>query len=1031
MLSRRRIPSAPPMAASYPARPVQHREDGVYNYDYAGGGRGRGLDGGYGYYHPGNGGGRGGWGRAGYHDRGNGYGGGGDGGFQHYGVPGNGVGVGVGHPLPLAAGLPVATTSYLHPHAHGLGWVPDELPRRVMPVAPPPPPPFLPPPLRAAEAAAREVLLRLHPTEEAERRRHKIIDYAKNLIGTTFGCEVFAFGSVPLKTYLPDGDVDITILTNVNLDNNFVQDVCCLLAAEQSNEAAEFALKEIQVINAKVKIIKCVIDNLVMDISFNQVGGVSTLCFLEMANKEIGKDHLFKRSIILIKAWCYHEGNIHGSNHWLMSTYALEVLILYIFNLFHTVLHGPLQALYKFLEYYSKFDWDNQCLTLNGPVPLSSLRNYTAGPTGSNEELLLSKEPLEPSLRRLFDLPAGSDGRGPEFRLKYLNIIDPLKGDNNLGTSISEANSRVIRDAFAAGAEKLGQILKLPCELIAEQVYVFFTHTLGKHGRGERQDLGESVSQSMPDPRNARGQDVSSLGVSCMDEDEKRIHRIPGLTNFRSHSDSSSSLKNGQDVSGSNPVNGSNQTDVQQEKVRLTTHFTPMNLLDLSGHVNLHMTCLRSVQYNLEALHDKLLRSAIEASSAGVLDEERFVVPILRPDPRPSPCPRMPPVSSSVGTGAVPQQPITEVQVQLGYQSTPRTHIPPNGLSGYPPFAGPWFPNTEDMSLAYGATTYMHDMNYSVPLGIDALSSGMPFYPAMWGFRQSRGTGTYIPRTGWDSNRDKWNDRGRMQRQRQSDRGYGDRRPDVGSSNGHATAASVAGQTPPMRGNPHQGASSSNNDQRFENGWVATRMPPRITVPRNGCGSQPSSPVVVVTPAVTMVNGQSVTAEQHENLEFGTMGPFSVARQNSVFDEQFPALQETIRQGQQGPQRSPPKPGVGASPRSWPAEAPGSAVQSPRPGVAMSQSWPNLPAQSPRPVVRTIQSWPNMPSPRPFVGVTQNRPAESPTASTSQSPRPGPIAAQDRAARPYQLQDDADFPPLETENSYDADFPPLQAAVGR
>lgn len=65
--------------------------------------------------------------------------------------------------------------------------------------------------------------------------------------------QVFAFGSVPLRTYLPDGDVDITILTNNDLDSNFIQDVCCMLAVEQSNEKAEFVLKEIQYINARVR----------------------------------------------------------------------------------------------------------------------------------------------------------------------------------------------------------------------------------------------------------------------------------------------------------------------------------------------------------------------------------------------------------------------------------------------------------------------------------------------------------------------------------------------------------------------------------------------------------------------------------------------------------------------------------------------------------------------------------------------------------------------------------------------------------
>ena len=37
-----------------------------------------------------------------------------------------------------------------------------------------PRPPTIPPVLRPVEAAAREVLLRLHPTEEAERRRHRV-----------------------------------------------------------------------------------------------------------------------------------------------------------------------------------------------------------------------------------------------------------------------------------------------------------------------------------------------------------------------------------------------------------------------------------------------------------------------------------------------------------------------------------------------------------------------------------------------------------------------------------------------------------------------------------------------------------------------------------------------------------------------------------------------------------------------------------------------------------------------------------------
>lgn len=67
--------------------------------------------------------------------------------------------------------------------------------------------------------------------------------------------------------------------------------------------------------------------------------------FLLQVDTEVGKDHLFKRSIILIKAWCYNEARIQGSDQWLLSTYALEILILYIFNMFHKSLHGPFEVI--------------------------------------------------------------------------------------------------------------------------------------------------------------------------------------------------------------------------------------------------------------------------------------------------------------------------------------------------------------------------------------------------------------------------------------------------------------------------------------------------------------------------------------------------------------------------------------------------------------------------------------------------------------------------------------------------------------
>jgi hypothetical protein len=64
--------------------------------------------------------------------------------------------------------------------------------------------------------------------------------------------QVHAYGSVPLRTYLPDGDVDVTILTNTSLDGTFIEDVRCLLVSEGWNDDAQFKIKNVSFIDAKV-----------------------------------------------------------------------------------------------------------------------------------------------------------------------------------------------------------------------------------------------------------------------------------------------------------------------------------------------------------------------------------------------------------------------------------------------------------------------------------------------------------------------------------------------------------------------------------------------------------------------------------------------------------------------------------------------------------------------------------------------------------------------------------------------------------
>ncbi|XP_057806249.1 uncharacterized protein LOC131021175 isoform X2 [Salvia miltiorrhiza] len=301
---------------------------------------------------------------------------------------------------------------------------------------------------------------------------------------------VFPYGSVPLKTYLPDGDIDLTAFGGANVEDTLADEMKSVLEEEERNIGAEFVVKDVQLIRAEVKLVKCIVQDIVVDISFNQIGGLCTLCFLEQVDRLIGRDHLFKRSIILIKAWCYYESRILGAHHGLISTYALETLVLYIFHLYHSALDGPLAVLYKFLDYFSKFDWDAYCVSLNGVVRLSSLPSFVVEiPEDSDKDLLLSNDFLNNCVD-MFSVPSRVGDKTPRvFPRKHLNIVDPLKEINNLGRSVSKGNFYRIRSAFSYGARKLARILLQPQDSIADELQKFFANTMARHGGGQRPDV--------------------------------------------------------------------------------------------------------------------------------------------------------------------------------------------------------------------------------------------------------------------------------------------------------------------------------------------------------------------------------------------------------------------------------------------------------------------------------------------------------------------------------------------------------------
>ncbi|KAL2339462.1 hypothetical protein Fmac_007402 [Flemingia macrophylla] len=331
-----------------------------------------------------------------------------------------------------------------------------------------------------AEERAQEILSTIEPNVLSEVHRKDVVNYVQKLIGGYHESEVFSLGSFPLKTYLPDGDVDLTALSRVDAEVDLAETVYNLLQSEEDSEY-------------QVRLVKCTVKGIAVDISFNQMAGLYTLRFLEQVDQLVGKNYLFKRSIILIKAWCYYESRLLGGHHGLLTTYALEILVLYIINRFHSSVNGPLEVLYIFLDYYKSFDWEHNYISIWGPRALSSLPEIVDIPECDRGQFLLQKE----FLQNYKDMCLSFSARASlthEFPVKCVNILDPLRDDNNVGRSVNIASLYRMKLAFAYGSKTLKKILKLPGEEIGEALENFFCSTLDRNGKGQRADVEVPVS---------------------------------------------------------------------------------------------------------------------------------------------------------------------------------------------------------------------------------------------------------------------------------------------------------------------------------------------------------------------------------------------------------------------------------------------------------------------------------------------------------------------------------------------------------
>ena len=232
-----------------------------------------------------------------------------------------------------------------------------------------------------------EVLTVFIPTEESIAERMNIAHFVKSMISTSIGGQLFPIGSFCSKTYLPKGGVDLcSFLTNAQAEGWFVRvnEALCISSMDDNKAAKEnkVNVRNVSFINSEVKFVKSIMNNVEVDVSVNQISALYAQALLDKIDNFIGEKHLFKRSCILIRMWCEFEsprhtssgvGSICDTTKGRVSTWAIMVMTIWVFNKYGKDIRTTLQALCGFLSYFSGFDWNKYAITVHGPVLVEDL----------------------------------------------------------------------------------------------------------------------------------------------------------------------------------------------------------------------------------------------------------------------------------------------------------------------------------------------------------------------------------------------------------------------------------------------------------------------------------------------------------------------------------------------------------------------------------------------------------------------------------------------------------------------------------
>jgi hypothetical protein len=283
------------------------------------------------------------------------------------------------------------------------------------------------------------------------------------------------------------------------------------------------AVRAVSFLNEKdVFKVVCAVDALEVEISANARTDICMLAFLEEVSEMVGLDNLFKRSLLLIRAWWVYETASYVGcpiKHYL-SDFSLCIMVCAIFNQYHAQIGSPLQALCLFLTEYSGYDGSTHAITLHGIIPFKTPSSAQAAAGNARADHLINTQFID-KYRKLFNLQSAVDAEGTaaadEAKGKYaqqpyysivnknilnftrfgFNVVHPFTSANMITEKLSARRLQLIAKAFQIGAMNLSVVLKQSNDNMKsarDLINSYFPAVLSKFSNNYRPDaIGNSI----------------------------------------------------------------------------------------------------------------------------------------------------------------------------------------------------------------------------------------------------------------------------------------------------------------------------------------------------------------------------------------------------------------------------------------------------------------------------------------------------------------------------------------------------------